>query len=749
MDINNLLSRKDVPNDIKDIISNFFDKYQESLDELKKSEIHYRSLVENSREVIFTTDLEGIITSINSVAVKLTGWSIDEWIGENFITRIHPDDLEGLFEGFEEVVKGIIPPTPEIRVLTKSGEYRVFEIKANPRIEDGRVVGIVGFAHSRQEFYASEARYRSLIQTMGEGVWLTDLENKTLYVNPALESMLGYTLGEMTSHSVTEYLTTQSLEIFERKVKERYEKQIPSSTYELSFIRNDKSIFMAKVTGNALLDNDGNIVGSFGLFTDISAEKEAQKSYKNLIEFNPDAIVLTDSEFNITQANESAVKLNGANSIDDLIGRNALDFIVPEDRNYAIANASKTLQETLTFEYTLLKLDGTRYPGELIVSSIVDDTGKLTAFIAITRDITERKKGEEQLIQSERIYRTLVENVNSGIFRVSRQGRLLQANLAFIQMFGFNSQEEISVTALSALYANPEDRKGFVEELYREGQLNIKDILMKTRDGINFWASISARVSPNGQWHDGIINDISKRKYAEETIKQVKLEEERYTAMLSHFLRNDLQKIVSHLELLVLKNGSEQQLEETKVAEIINIATRSSKTIDKVSLIFEVLQKAPISETSITKSIGLSNLVTTLIENFDYSRRDFEVNISTVKILDDSYLPFAIHELIEFLINSNGDPDQSTSPIMIEGHEFDQYFCLTIRDYVSTPIPERTCEILASKITERWESHGFYTGVTLASVIMQHLNGQLKIIPSSTKGNEFQLWIPNFLLKEN
>ncbi|MHA2166451.1 MAG: PAS domain-containing protein, partial [Candidatus Hodarchaeales archaeon] len=183
MDINDVLSRKDVPDDIKDIIGNVFAKYQDSLDQLRKSEVLYRSLVENSREIIFTTDLEGKITSINSVAVKLTGWSIDEWVGESFITKIHPDDLPGIFKGFEEVVKGIIPPTPEIRVLTKSGEYRVFEIKANPRIEDGRVVGVLGFAHSRQDFYASEARYRSLIQTMGEGVWVTDLENKTLYVN--------------------------------------------------------------------------------------------------------------------------------------------------------------------------------------------------------------------------------------------------------------------------------------------------------------------------------------------------------------------------------------------------------------------------------------------------------------------------------------------------------------------------------------------------------------------------------------
>ncbi len=501
MEIIDILSRNDVPNDIKEVIRSVFDK-------LSKSETHYRSLVENSREIIFTTNRHGIITSINSAAVKLTGWSLDEWVGENFINRIHPDDLAGLFKGFEELKEGIIPPTPEIRILTKTGEYRVFEIKANPRIEDGRVVGVLGFAHYRQDF-------------------------------------------------------------------------------------------------------------------------------------------------------------------------------------------------------------------------------------------------ETQLIESERMYRTLVENVNSGIFRVSQQGRLLQANLAFIQMFGYNSLEEISSTALSSLYVNNEDRKGFVEELYREGQLNIKDVLMKTRDGIHFWASISARVSPNGKWHDGIIEDISKRKYAEESVKQVKLEEERYTAMLSHFLRNDLQKIVSHLEILCLKNGSEEGLTDNKVSEIINIATRSSKTIDKVTLIFEVLQKPPITETLFTENIELSNLISTLIRNFEYSNTNFEINIQKIRIFDDSYLPYAIHELLEFLINSNGDLDHSDSSIIIEGHKSDQYFCLTIRDSFSTPIPERTCKILASKITERWESHGFYTGVTLASVIMQYLNGLLKIIPSSTKGNEFQLWIPNSLINEN
>jgi PAS domain-containing protein len=64
LDINDVLSRDDVPDDIKDTIENVFAKYHDSLEQLRKSEVLYRSLVENSREVIFTTDLEGKITKI-------------------------------------------------------------------------------------------------------------------------------------------------------------------------------------------------------------------------------------------------------------------------------------------------------------------------------------------------------------------------------------------------------------------------------------------------------------------------------------------------------------------------------------------------------------------------------------------------------------------------------------------------------------------------------------------------------------
>ena len=123
------------------------------------------------------------------------------------------------------------------------------------------------------------------------------------------------------------------------------------------------------------------------------------------------------------------------------------------------------------------------------------------------------------------------------------------------------------------------------------------------------------------------------------------------------------------------------------------------------------------------------------------------MNLPELRIAHCGYLPYAINELVSFLLQS---PDQSdpTSPILVDGHSHDQKFCLTIRDYVSTPIPKETCDILTSKITDKWESHGFYIGLTLASVVLQYLKGELKIVPYFPYGNEFQMWIPNTLVKE-
>ncbi len=883
MELNTLIERDDIPEDAKEIIRKSLSIIKDNEEKLRESEELYRSLIETARDVIFTTDLEGKITSINPAVEKITGWTINDWLGNNFLPKIHPDDREITLNGFKEIVAGSKYPTLEIRVQTKTGKYMLFEIKGSPYMKNGEIIGLLGFAkniHEQREaeiklresetkyrelveradigitiiqegrveflnkaladmanlkteevigrpfvnfihpkalpeiikryekrmageevpsiyettFFTnrgesvdveisaglitfnqkpadlvlvrditekkqvlrelkeSETRYRNLITTAMEGVWVTDLDNKTIYINPALEKMLGWTLDEMRGRLVEDFLNSKSIQKFNRITRERYSNGIPSSTYNLTFIRKDGSSIITRVAGTALYNTDNKIIGSFGLISDITAEKKAQERYRSLIEFNPDAITLTDLQFNIVAVNEQAIRLNGAKSANELIGRNAIDFIAPEDRERAIKNAVKTLEakKRLIFEYKLLKIDGSTFPAELIVSTIDDEKGNPNSFIGITRDISDRKKAEQQLIESERKYRTLVENINSGIFRVSVEGKLLQCNQSFLDMFGYNSIEEINKSDLSLLYVNNDDREILVEELYREGEIHVRDILMKKKEGTPFWASISSRLAPDKKYHDGIIEDISERKRIEETISQVKLEEERYHAMLSHFVRNDLQKIVNNLDYISLEFQSKKTLTGADISEIISIAKRSSKTIDTVNQIFEVLQ-TPFKPEKITRQKQAGEIIKAACSKSRIFQRPIDVKTENLNflIIDDKYIQDAFFEILRYLADQEGKSVILDSPITIDGACVNSQICFIIRDYVSVPIPPEVCIRLSGKITEEWEYHGHYISITLASVITQHYGGQLKIYPSENKGNEFQLWFPRNVLRSS
>ncbi len=218
--------------------------------------------------------------------------------------------------------------------------------------------------------------------------------------------------------------------------------------------------------------------------------------------------------------------------------------------------------------------------------------------------------------------------------------------------------------------------------------------------------------------------------------------------MMSHFLRNDLQKIVSGLEYLSLDDLLANNKTQIKYDEIINIATRSSKTIEKVTLIFEVLQSGSISdETEEPEKLGLSEYLEEIIGEFVTDNVKIELQIESCYLPKYKYLAVAIRELILFLIDSNGRKNSQEFSIRIATSFKNQNLVIQISDKTSTPIPSVISKRLTAKITERWESHGFYIGITLASVIMQYFKGKLTISPQPNHGNIFQLILPKTLIK--
>ncbi|MBU0671730.1 MAG: PAS domain S-box protein [Candidatus Margulisbacteria bacterium] len=153
-------------------------------------------------------------------------------------------------------------------------------------------------------------------------------------------------------------------------------------------------------------DAEENVVGYFISLTDMcerkrveTALRESEELYKTLVRTSPDAVTVSDLEGRITHASQRSLELYNAKSQEELTGKNAFELIAPEDREKAALNMQRVLKKGFirNVEYSFLRSDGSRYPGELSAAMIKDSSGKPKAFIATTRDISERKEAGKAL----------------------------------------------------------------------------------------------------------------------------------------------------------------------------------------------------------------------------------------------------------------------------------------------------------------------------------------------------------------
>lgn len=156
-----------------------------------------------------------------------------------------------------------------------------------------------------------------------------------------------------------------------------------------------------------------------------------------------------------------------------------------------------------------------------------DELEKLRRRIAELEKFEEKhKKADKAIRQREEEFRSLVENVNFGIYRNTGgpHGRFLQANPAIAKMFGYDSVEEFMKIHVSELYRKPEDRQRSIEATQRNGYVKNEELYLKKKDGTPIIGSCNAKVqydeNGNVKWIDGVIEDITERKQAEDRIKK-------------------------------------------------------------------------------------------------------------------------------------------------------------------------------------------------------------------------------------
>jgi diguanylate cyclase (GGDEF)-like protein/PAS domain S-box-containing protein len=161
--------------------------------------------------------------------------------------------------------------------------------------------------------------------------------------------------------------------------------------------------------------------------------------------------------------------------------------------------------------------------------AIQNEKGKVEQIVILTQNITEHKTAEIRLREINMRFRTIVENVNVGVFRTAGEhgGEFVQVNPALIRIFGYRSMKELLKTKVQSLYYDRKDRHRLIKELKRKKFVRNKEFQMKKKNGRSIWVSIYAKAQFDEQgkmkWIDGVIEDITERRQKEDRLRALSL----------------------------------------------------------------------------------------------------------------------------------------------------------------------------------------------------------------------------------
>ncbi|NTU78205.1 MAG: PAS domain S-box protein [Chloroflexales bacterium] len=307
--------------------------------ELRDSELRYRLLVENVKEVVFQTDAAGLWTFLNRAWTEITGFSVEACLGKLFLDYVHPDDRERNLALFEPLIaRQKAYCRHEVRYLTSDGGYRWIEVFARLTLDDnGAIIGTSGTLndvtdrrHAEDALRMIESQQRAILDNMSDLVFLTDADERCILVNAAFarffdrtpESFVGQTARDRLPPRLGERQHKENLAIIRSGVPSRHDRQVPDSTGALRWHEISKS---------PILGPDGTPVGLVGVIRDVTERREAEAALKQAKEA-AEAAVQARSAFLATMSHEIRTPLNGVIGMTGLLLDTAL---TPEQHEYA------------------------------------------------------------------------------------------------------------------------------------------------------------------------------------------------------------------------------------------------------------------------------------------------------------------------------------------------------------------------------------------------------------------------------
>jgi two-component system cell cycle sensor histidine kinase/response regulator CckA len=424
---------------------------------LRESEARFRAIFDTARDAIFIKDRSFRYTQVNPVMERHFGRSAAEIIGKTDLELVGAEATERIRKQDRRVLKGEVVKgvhTVEVQGLPITFHY----IKAPLQDDAGEIVGICGIARDINDLKQaetaleeSEERFRMLFDHVPDAYILADMQGEIIDCNQATEELAGYGRDELVGNNFAclPWLDFRQQVRLADLLAQTARGEVMGPV-DFTLTRKDGGEVIAEGMSLPLYIQGQNLV--LTIVRDITARKQAEAAlrqseerYRALFEASPDAITVMDMEMNFVMGNRRGLEIWGQGGLDQATYKKAIEYIVPEDRPLVMAAMQElmTTGRTQTFETTMLKSDGSRFPSLNSAALIRDAAGRPQNIFGIARDISALKKAEAGLRESEELFRSLVEHITLGITMISSDYRITMTNPAQGNLFHKHPREFI------------------------------------------------------------------------------------------------------------------------------------------------------------------------------------------------------------------------------------------------------------------------------------------------------------------
>ena len=500
---------------------------------------HFEYLVKYANDIIILADERLSIIEANERALEAYGYGRDEMLGMAITDMIAPDNIEDFHDRIRRLdAEGAIIS----EALHRKRDGTVFPVEASERfieVEGYRyfqaiIRDITERKRAEAEIQTAKNFLDNIIEQSPNPIWISNDKGMLIRLNKACCDILKITPEEVVGkYNVLEdnIVEDQGMMPLVRSVFEEGRSVNFDLTYDTALLNStvlDRSVkVMLNVTMFPVLDSTGKITNAVIQHIDITERKRAEEAlreseerFRTTLDNMIDGGQIIGFDYRYLYVNDTAVR-HGRTTREELLGKTMMEAYPGIEKTEMFARLRECMKKRVQHQMDneFIYPDGSRGWFHLSMQPVPEGV------FLLSEDVTEQKRAEEALRESQRRFHETVKNLDEGYYSVTPDGLLLDHNLAFNRILGIDVAQDVRGSQLPDFWQNPDDRMEYLNELMTRGFIRNYMINAKKINGEKIVVMASAHLVKDDKGRmvriEGTFADFTERKQAEEEIRRL------------------------------------------------------------------------------------------------------------------------------------------------------------------------------------------------------------------------------------